>query len=160
MAFPNRALVGAPVARDLYAEHPLRHIARIPGAIVSGWQVWDTLDQDYWSALAATDTDLRVVPSLAALRALPAGLGAQLFKLVVQVQRFDDVALTPLSARFKRIADLDATDYWRVIRTADGSIVTRNGQPIAGDLRPAGARGTAWEMVHSWAGDIAETLGT
>jgi hypothetical protein len=139
MAVPNRALIMAPVARSLYAEHPDRCIARIPGATDGTNQVWDTLDQDFWQALG--DPQLT---GWGTLTAIPNAIK----KYVVQVLRYDTVAALIGSAAWKRLADCGALDF----------IKTNNGVKVLSAF-VAGDRPTEWAPMHEWLGKPGDTLG-
>lgn len=138
MAFPNRAVITAPAARDLYAEHPDHFIARIPGATNGTLQAWDTLDEDFWTSLA--DPQLTIYGTLAAI---PLAVK----KYLVRVLRYDDAACT-LNPFYVRAASLGAGDSWKLV--AGG---TRTGAPQAGD------RPSEWVPAHEWFGKAADTLG-
>lgn len=134
MAFPNRALVTAPVARDLSAEHP--NTVRVPGATNGTLQAWDTLDEDYW----LTDGTVTVYPTLATV---PLALR----RYVVQVLRYDD-ALASTNPAWRRLIDCTVADF----------VKTSNGIKAATTL-VAGDRPLEWDLLHRWAGNPAETLG-
>lgn len=140
MAFPNRALVMAPVARDLHTEHADRFIARIPNATDGTNQLWDTLDQDFWQSLA--DPQLTIWGTLAAIPNAAK-------KYIVQVIRYDTVAALALSAAWKRLADCGALDF----------IKTNNGVKLLSSF-VAGDRPTEWLPMHEWFGKPGDTLGT
>lgn len=150
MPVPNRALIAAPVARNLHAEHPEHWVAAVPGGIVGPDQLWDTLDQDFWVAL--NDPQLIICPDLPTLRQR----APSVYEIVVQANRSDS-GTQRVNVAMKRISEMAAADFWQVV-TASGTVV-RNGLPIAGDIRPAGVYRTDWALVHEWAGSPGDTLG-
>lgn len=137
MGFPNRALIEAPVARDLFTESG-RPVARIPGATNGTVQLWDTLDEDYFVALA--DPQLVIYGTL---QAIPLTRK----KYVVQFATYSD-ALATVSTGWKRWIDCTALDF----------INTVNGVKAVTTLT-ATDRPTEWDLLHRWLGNIAETLG-
>lgn len=139
MSFPNRAIIMAPVARDLFAEHHDHWIAKIPGATNGVNQLWDTLDQDFWTSL--NDAQLTIWGTWAAVP-----LAAK--KYCIRALRYDDVGCT-LNPHYVLVADLVTGDYWKLV--AGG---VRDGAAQAGD------RPLEWVPAHEWCGNVDDTLGS
>lgn len=138
MAFPNRALIEAPAARDLFTES-WRPVVRIPGATNGTVQLWDTLDEDYFVALA--DAQLTIYPNL---QAIPVTRK----KFVVQFMVYTAVAALGQGV-LKRWADCTALDF---IKTNNG--VKAVTALVTGDVPQE------IELMHHWSGNVQETLGT
>lgn len=140
MAIPSHCLITAPVARSLRAERG--RTARVPDAVLAGLQLWDSLDADYWTALA--DPALTIYTSFAALP-LPWK------KVAVLVTRYDDLTATT-GAAWKRWADCTILDFLKVVNL--GIAATKTATTLI-----AGDRPVEHAPVHHWAGKPADTLG-
>lgn len=138
MPFPNRALLSAPVARDLYAEHPDWSVAIIPALTNGILQGWDTLDEDHWAALA--DPQITIYPDL---NSLPTVLKQR----AIRVRCYSNVGATTFRW-YRRPIDIVTGDFWKL---AAGGV--RNGAPVGGD------RPLEWVPIHHWAGNPGDTLG-
>lgn len=138
MAFPNRAIVVAPVARDLFAESG-RPVVRIPGATNGTSQLWDTLDQDYF-----VDLNDPQLSGYGTVQAIPLAVR----KYVLQFATYPTVAALGVGV-WKRWADCTALDF----------IKTNNGVKAVTTLA-GGDRPSEWDLLHRWLGNVAETLGS
>lgn len=142
MGFPNRAFIVAPLARDLYAETGVP-VARIPGATNGVSQLWDTLDQDAFVAL--NDPTLS---GYASLQTMPNAVR----KYVIQFQTYDS-ALATNPTGMKRWIDCTALDFIAVKNSGIPSVK-------AVTTLVNGDHPQEWDLLHRWAGNVAETLGT
>lgn len=141
MAFPNRAIIVAPLGRDLSLE--VRDTVMVPGANNGVKQLWDTLDQDAW--VAKSDADLS---GYGTVQSVPNALK----RYLIQVRRYDSVLALEPSARWARFVDCGALDFLRVVNNGVVSVK-------AASTLVAGDRPTEWDLLHRWLGNIAETLG-
>lgn len=138
MPYPNRAIIVAPVGRDLSLE--VRDTVMVPGATNGVKQLWDTLDQDAW--VAKND------PTLSGYGRM-AQVPNAVKRHIIQVRRYDDATCDESTAAWKRFADCEATDF---IKLKAGGVKAATAL-LAGD-RPA-----EWDLLHRWLGNVAETLG-
>ena len=145
----SRAIVTAPVARDLLQEAIDAQVAidivRVPGASNGTLQAWDTLDQGVLTAYAATDPALTVYPTF---QSLPLALK----KFVIQVYSYNSAAAVAGTRALKRAQDCTAADWIKVTNGGVASVKQASAL-VAGD------RPTEWEPMHSWSGNVLETLG-
>src|SRR4051812_34733146 len=103
----SRALITAPIARDLTAEHPEGSIARIPGASNGTLVGYDTLDAAFW--LALNDAALTVYTTV---QSVPLAVR----KYLVRFLTYSDAGAT-LNPTWKRWLDCTALDF---IKTNNG----------------------------------------
>lgn len=138
MFTPNRALLLAPVARDLRTEFSNIMVAKIDDATNGVLQAWDTLDQNFWTSLA--DPQIEIYRTLAEIRAnRPA-----LLRFIIKVIRYDN-NLCVLNPFVKTLKDCGAGDWFK---TSNGprrlSTVTAADRPLE------------WSLIHSWFGEPTE----
>lgn len=138
----SRALLVAPVARDLAAEFPAVSVVPVPGATNGVLRAWDTLNETFFVALA--DAQITVYPTL---QSIPNAVR----RYLVQFQTYDSAAATSAPA-WKRWIDCTAADYIRV-RNAGVPSVKAVTTLVAGD------RPQEWDVLHRWQGNVEETLG-
>lgn len=141
MPYPNRALITAPVARDLFEEFR-RPVVRIPGGTNGVLQLWDTLDEDFFVERA--DPALTIYPDLPSI---PLAIR----KYAVQFKCYDS-ALAANAPVLKRWVDCTALDF---IKVKNGGVPAVK----AVTLLVAGDRPQEFELMHQWSGNVADTLG-
>lgn len=148
----QRAIITAPVARNLVTDFPSCNVYPLPGATNGTLQAWSTPDGD--DARLAADAQLTIYTTFAAM---PAALK----KYLVLVRRSDDPAAW-VNDRYVRIADLGATDYVRFWSTLTGTLAAPG--PLTAKLLSAKLASDRFyrpdcQFTQSWCGVDDASLG-